>query len=201
MTQIFTCYRTQDEPVVAGLLDSELSRSFGPDVMFYASRSLPPGERFRPAMIDAVRKSRVLLAVIGQRWLNATDRQGKRCLDDPSDFVRLEIRTAFEHGVRVVPLRVQDAARVPATALPADIAALAECQDITLHHRRIGADVPHLVAKLRELVPELRDDAPALGAARAGEPAAVARFSVNAERIDKNVQIDTVTVGGDWVME
>jgi len=43
----------------------------------------------------------VLIAVIGKRWLNSTDEEGGRRLDDPEDSGRIEILTALKRGIQV----------------------------------------------------------------------------------------------------
>jgi hypothetical protein len=62
----------------------------------------------------------VLLALIGSQWVTITDEEGKRRLDDPNDFVRLEIEAALQRGVLVIPILVRGA-KMPrlGTCLPA----------------------------------------------------------------------------------
>jgi TIR domain len=164
VTKIFINYRTADEPYGAALLDQELSRHFGPEMVFRASRSIPAGADFEQEIMNAVRASDILLAVIGPNWLTATDTEGNTRLDDPQDYVRREIATALEHGVRVVPV-LMNATRISPGALPAEIAGLARCQDVRVDFRNSRLDLDALVARLRALVrrpetPVSRDDPP-----------------------------------------
>jgi hypothetical protein len=152
VTKIFINYRIADEPYGAALLDQELSRHFGPEMVFRASRSIPAGADFEHEIMDAVRTSDLLLAVIGPNWLTATDADGGVRLDDPRDFVRREIATALEHGVRVVPV-LMNATRLAPGTLPADIAGLARCQDVRVDFRNSTLDLGALVDRLRALVP------------------------------------------------
>ena len=78
-------------------------------------------------MIDqAIRGTSVFITLIGSRWLNLKGRDGKRRLDNPKDFVRLELESALRHGVEIIPVLV-DGARMPeGKDLPAPIAALAK---------------------------------------------------------------------------
>ncbi|MGQ0841403.1 toll/interleukin-1 receptor domain-containing protein [Actinokineospora sp.] len=192
MIKIFLNYRTSDAPYGAAMLDQALSDHFGSAAVFRASKSIPPGDRWEQAMMAAVRESSVLLAIMGKGWLDAADDNGRRKLDDPDDFVRREIRTAFEYGVQVVPVRL-DTARVPAGALPADIAELATCQDICVHYRRSDVDIAHLVAKLREKIPGLR------AAQRAKTEQTPARYAVHAQTVHKSIQADQINVSGDFI--
>lgn len=150
MTKIFINYRTADEPYGAALLDQELSRHFGSEMVFRASRSIPVGADFAHEIMNAVRTADVLLAVIGPNWLTATDAEGRVRVDDPTDYVRREIATALEHGVRVVPV-LMNATRLAPGTLPADIAGLASCQDVRVDFRNSRLDLAALVERLRAL--------------------------------------------------
>src|SRR5262249_51962461 len=55
---------------------------------------------------SVVGKCDVLLAIIGEQWLTVRGKEGRRLLDDPEDFVRLEIQSALEQSIPVVPVLV-----------------------------------------------------------------------------------------------
>ncbi|MCT2587872.1 toll/interleukin-1 receptor domain-containing protein [Actinophytocola gossypii] len=150
MTKIFINYRTADEPYGATLLDQELSRHFGREMVFRDAESIPLGADFETEIMAAVRDSDILLAVIGPNWLTAADAAGNVLLDNERDFVRREIATALEHGVRVIPV-LMNATRIVPGALPADIAGLARCQDVRVDFRNSTFDLGALVDRLREL--------------------------------------------------
>ena len=52
-----------------------------------------PGEDFVEKLEAAVAACDVLVAVIGDKWLTATDEHGERRLDDNNDWVRVEVET------------------------------------------------------------------------------------------------------------
>ncbi|WP_162795627.1 toll/interleukin-1 receptor domain-containing protein [Nonomuraea lactucae] len=160
MAGVFINYRGLDN-AWAVLLDRELNRRFGEDVVFRAGRSIRPSEDFAERLLAAVRKSDILIAVIGPRWLTAASRSGRRLLDDEKDWVRREIAEAFRCGIPVLPVLVEDAAFPPEDQLPPDIARLARCQHLRLHHRNADYDIARLVAELHHLVPALPPAAPA----------------------------------------
>jgi hypothetical protein len=152
--QIFVNYRTEDEPFGAALVDHELSAKFGSAKVFRASKSIPLGEDFADAILSAVRRSTALLVLIGPRWLTATDSNGHRRLDKPDDWVRREIVEALRHKVRIVPILLNTDLPQP-DDLPDDIAQLARCQYLRIHHRNSRHDVRRLIEELTELIPQL----------------------------------------------
>lgn len=153
---IFINYRAQEQAGYAALLDRELAERFGPDAVFRASRSIPPGADFTRDILDSLQQCQVLLAVMGPSWLAA----GRRCgtAADGVDWVHREIAEAFVANVRVIPILVEDAGMPSPLELSADIADLVRCQYLRLHHRSIGSDIERLVDELIRLVPELAAD-------------------------------------------
>jgi tetratricopeptide (TPR) repeat protein len=140
---VFINYRSKDSGSYAALLYLDLSRRFGEDMVFLDSESIPAGADFAAQLLSRVRRCRVLLAVIGPRWLVATDGAG-RPIDKPADWVRRELAEALSAGVRVIPV-LTDGASMPAEGdLPTDIAALGRCQYRWLRHREATADLERL---------------------------------------------------------
>jgi hypothetical protein len=106
MARIFLCYRRDDSGGYAGRLYDRLGQRFGHDNLFMDIDTIAPGLDFVEAIEKAVGTCDVLLAVIGRQWLTSTDSQGQRRLDNPEDFVRLEIVTALVRQIRVIPVLV-----------------------------------------------------------------------------------------------
>ena len=107
--QIFISYRRDDASYPAGHLYERLSTHFAQNQIFMDIDNLEPGVDFVDAIQKSVGACDVLIAVIGKRWLNAADEEGKRRLDNPDDFVRTEIGTALKRGIRVIPVLVEGA--------------------------------------------------------------------------------------------
>jgi hypothetical protein len=148
LKKIFICYRTADEPYAAVLMDEVLSPHFGSDGVFRASRSIKVGEPFEKKIFEVIRDARAFLVVIGPKWLDARDANGRR-LDDPDDMVRREIIAAFEHGVPVIPVLVNTPGRLRPEDLPAELVRLTECQDVRVNFRNSEYDLPALVERLK----------------------------------------------------
>lgn len=116
--------------------------------IFYDLDSMTVGLNFKRQIEDTVQKCDVLLAVIGRDWLTMTDEAGNRRLDDPNDFVRLEIAAALERDIRVVPVLL-DGTEVPAaSALPDDLKELAERHGVKIRAESFDADAHVLVKGL-----------------------------------------------------
>jgi hypothetical protein len=93
----------------------------------------------------------VLLAVIGPRWVSLTDADGKRRLDDPNDYTRLEIVTALRRrDVRVIPVLVEGAQMPDSNQLPEDLQPLCRRNAIELTDKRWEYDVTQLRDTLKK---------------------------------------------------
>ena len=99
--------------MVTGVIHDKLSAYFGRDSIFYDVDTISMGTDFRKKINMAVGKCDVLLAVIGENWLEKRfdegPSKGQRKLDDPNDWVRLEIETALTRDIPVVPVLIDNA--------------------------------------------------------------------------------------------
>ena len=112
--------------------------------LFMDLDSIRPGEVFRDVIQDAIRQSAVVLVLIGPAWLTA-ERDGRRRLDDPGDYVRLEIETALRHGILVVPVLVDRTTMPTPSELPEPLAVLAGRQAAPLNSETFRRDAQRLV--------------------------------------------------------
>ena len=106
---VFISYRRQESSGWARLLQNQLAARLGDDQVFMDVDTIALGVDFAEVIAQAVSTCQVLLAVIGPRWLTATDQDGRRRLDDPDDIVRLEIQAALDRDIRVIPILVEGA--------------------------------------------------------------------------------------------
>jgi len=192
VTHVFLNYRSADEPFGAAMLDRELSARFGPDAVFFASKSIQLGAEWEKEMIDAVERSNALLVIMGRHWLSDMDETGRRRIDDPDDYVRREILLALGLGKNVIPVRL-GVPRLTAADLPPELRQLPARQDIELRFRTTGPDLDRLETKLRRLVPELADLAPPRPA---HEPARSVTYRDHASHYDiHDLTVDTFHAG------
>lgn len=147
---IFISYRRDDSADVTGRIYDHLVNAFGDGVVFKDVDAIPLGVDFRQHLSDAIVRCRVVLVVIGRRWVDARDEEGKRRLEASSDFVRIEVAAALERGVPVVPLLVQGATMPDARDLPDEIRELAFRNGTTIKSDPdFRADMQRLIRGLR----------------------------------------------------
>jgi hypothetical protein len=146
---IFVNYRRHDSEGEAGRLFDELEKHFGEHAAFMDVAGIEPGQDFRKAIDQRVASCSVLLAVIGQHWLDARDGSGARRLDDPGDFVRIELASALRANIAVVPVLVRGSRMPRAEELPDDLKDLAYRNAVELTHARWKSDIQLLIRALR----------------------------------------------------
>lgn len=161
MPGVFICYRREDTGGEAGRVYDRLSTHFGSERVFRDVDTIRPGDLFPRAIGDRLSRCNVVLALIGPRWLRAGGEATESRLDDPDDFVRIELATAIRRRIPVIPALFRNARMPQAAELPSDLAPLASCQAIQIHDADFHADVTRLIAVLEPMVPPADDSAPA----------------------------------------
>lgn len=150
---IFISYRRDDSAGHTGRLFDRLAEHFGEDQLFMDIDHIEPGEDFVQVIEDAVGSCEILLAVIGRQWLLSTGGAGRR-LDNPNDFVRLELGAALQRNIRVIPVLVQGATMPAPRDLPDELAPLTRRQAIELSDQRWRHDIDRLMATLEKVLAE-----------------------------------------------
>ena len=150
--KVFISYRRGDDPGNAGRLFDSLRDAFKPGQLFMDVDNIEPGQDFVRLLEDKVAQCDVLLAVIGVRWTNATDSKGNRRLNNPRDFVRIEIGSALLQQKRVIPVLVGDAEMPTVEELPEDLQPLTERQAVRVTHESFRSDAKRLIKALRKIL-------------------------------------------------
>jgi hypothetical protein len=121
---VFFSYRREDSADICGRIYDHLAARYGRLKVFKDVDNIPYGADF-PTYIQArLRECAVCLVVIGPKWLTSASADGRRRLDEPGDFVRLEIESALRAGLAVIPVLVYGAGLPPAEALPESLGQL-----------------------------------------------------------------------------
>src|SRR4051812_27117547 len=137
-------YRREDSSGHAGRLYDDLTDRFGEGAVFMDIDAIEPGVDFADVIERAVGGADVFLSVIGPGWLDAVDARGQRRLDEPGDFVRLEIEAALRPEVCVIPVLVRNAAMPAAAELPVPLQPLTRRNAIELKDSTWRTDVQRL---------------------------------------------------------
>ena len=148
---IFISYRRADAGAYARLLQVKLGEEFPGVALFMDLDSIEAGVDFAEAIKEGVDACRVLIALIGPKWL-AVDDEGRRRIDNPDDYVRFEIRTALQRGVRVIPVLVDGGKMPGAQDLPDDVRRLARLNALEMSYDRCEYDENRLAAVIRKVL-------------------------------------------------
>jgi len=104
--KIFLSYRRGDSAAMAGRLHDRLNALF-PGRVFLDVESIQPGEDFLYKIKQNVNSGCLLIVLIGKHWLSSTN--GLSRLGDPTDYVTVEIETAIERKVPIIPVLLDGA--------------------------------------------------------------------------------------------
>ena len=157
---LFISYRRDDVPGHAGWLYGLLSEHFGESRVFMDVDSIGLGLDFVAALKEALAACKVMLVLIGPQWLSAQNQSSMSRADD-RDYVRIEVRTALERGVPVVPVLIHGADLPPSESLPEPIRPLVRRQSARLGDATFRNDTRQLIERLEPVVtPHVRQELP-----------------------------------------
>ena len=179
--KIFIDYRRDDDPGSAQALFARLEQAFPPEQLFIDVDSIEPGLDFVRVLNDQVAQCDVLVAVIGRDWIDARDSTGGRRLDNPGDFVRIEIESALAQDKRVIPVLVGQAEMPRPDQLPETLRSFARRNAVRLTHERFRADAQGLITALQRVLKSAED-------ARMARAATEAEQRAKAERERREVE-------------
>src|SRR5262249_35601391 len=123
MSRIFISYRRTDV-AVAGRIYDRLVGCFGATAVYMDLINIRVSDPWSVHITKALLGCEVGLALIGPDWLNEINRR----LDDPNDYVRLELEALLSRKVPVIPVRLDDAPMTDRTQLPQTLMPLADLQ-------------------------------------------------------------------------
>src|ERR1700732_5149675 len=121
MSTVFISYRREITAGEARALFNELLEKLGKNSVFMDVDSIALGRDFRSALQRTLESCDLMLVLIGRDWADVKDEEGRPRLQNPGDFVRLEIEAALKRDIVVTPILVQGAHMPAPEQLPADI--------------------------------------------------------------------------------
>jgi len=146
---IFISYRRDDTALVARALAETFRYRLGADKVFLDEDSIRDGEIWSDRLENAVTRAKLVLALIGQKWLVASDQYGRRRLDIEDDWVRKELLFARSHDVGVMPVLIgEGTAPPPEEGLPNALAWFSQIEAKRLHNDNWNGGVVSLTDTL-----------------------------------------------------
>lgn len=149
-------YRRQDSAGQTGRLKDILVEELGDDCVFMDVDRIPLGSNFVDELRQEVAGCGLLFVIIGNQCLSLRDSSGRRRIDNPSDFVRIEVVTALQARIPVVPILLDGIPMPAAKDLPADMEELVLRNGIEIDHTTFRPDVERLVDRLKPQVGNVR---------------------------------------------
>lgn len=151
MDKIFISYRRDDSAAAAGRIYDALSARFGPEHVFRDVDTIEAGADFAQRIRQSLKTCKVQLVVIGPHWLTIRGDDGKRRLDAQDDFVRIEVESAFQRNIRVIPLLINDTPMPRLDELPETLVRLSRCQARRVHtNLHFKADIERVISEIAE---------------------------------------------------
>jgi hypothetical protein len=152
MGSVFISYRRDDSAGYAGRLYDALSARFGRKFVFIDIDSIQAGEDFVEVVEKRIVSCSVVIVLIGKAWLSATDDRGVRRLDQPNDFVRLEVASALRQNKEVIPVLVGGARMPLPDDLPQPLAPLAHRNAVEVFDQLFRESTLHLIHAIEPFV-------------------------------------------------
>lgn len=151
---IFISYRRNDSPAFARLVYEQLKRETPAERLFFDVESIPPGQIFADYIHRRLLKCSTLVAVLGPDWAGKRKWQSSR-IKSKTDLVRIEIETAFDLGLRVVPV-TWDLDYIPdPTTLPKSLRSICTIQAAAVDlGKSFDADMKRLTNAVTDTVAE-----------------------------------------------
>lgn len=158
---IFISYRRTDSDI-AGRIADRLLGEFGSDGVFLDVDNIPIGRDFRVVIDQAMSRSDCLVMVIGPGWISASERNEGAAgnLRSEADFVRLEVQSALQSEIPIIPVLVGDVQMPAPNSLPEDISKVAYINGTAVRSGRdFQTDIEHLITALRSISAHASTDA------------------------------------------
>lgn len=149
---IFISYRRGRSQASAGRLFDRLAHHFGRQRVFMDVDIIEPGEDFLKIIDEHLTKCGALIVVIDPGWKDEIDQDGNRRLDNPHDFVRLEIEAALKRDIRIIPVLVDGGEMPRIQELPRSLQPLVRRNAMEIVHHRFGAEVDELADVLKRVL-------------------------------------------------
>lgn len=146
--KVFICYRRSDSQDFVDRLSEHLSKMIPQENIFVDIKSIPIGFDFRDIIQETIEESHIVLAIIGNNWLEEIKNREK--VD--KDYVRVEIQKALETDTPLVPVLINGANMPNSSELPESIRGLGFMHSFEIDRKRFETDVELLSEQIYKSV-------------------------------------------------
>jgi hypothetical protein len=179
---VFFCYRREESGFATRAIHDRVVQRLERENVFLDVDNIELGVDWFEFLSERVGACDALVAVVGRDWLSCRDSDNRRRIDDPDDFVRIEIEAALKRGVHVIPVLVDGASMPNVRDLPESLKGFARRQNIEISHIRFNVDVDRLTRALVSIL-EARQTRDAAEARKAEEERRAQGSPAKAERV------------------
>src|ERR1700742_344199 len=123
MARVIISYRRADSTAITGRIRDRLVGKYGASRVFMDVEDIPFGSDFRDHIRNELLRSDVLLVIVGREWLGK-DGDGAR-IQSETDPVRIEVETALQNSIPVIPVLVNGAQIPEPSDLPESLRSFA----------------------------------------------------------------------------
>lgn len=151
MSKVFISYRRADSNDITGRIYDRFVNAFGENNVFKDVNNILAGRDFRSVLRDVATSCDIMLVIIGPTWIDITNNNGIPRLDEPDDFVRLEVEIGLQRNdVLVVPVLVNGAVPPQASQLPPSL------QQLAYNHAFSVRNDPNFHTDISRLIKQLK---------------------------------------------
>jgi TIR domain-containing protein len=182
MAKIIISYRRADSAGITGRIRDRLVAHYGASLVFMDVEDIPFGSDFREHVRGELLRSDLLLVVVGREWLGKNG-DGPARIHSETDPVRIEVETALQNAIPVIPVLVNGAQVPEPSDLPDTLrdfaflnaATVDAGRDFHVHMERLIPGIDAVAAARRAGAARLtRVETTKTGGVRAGKVFAVA---------------------------
>ena len=157
MAKVIISYRRADSTAVAGRIRDRLVGQYGPSQVFMDVEDIPFGIDFRDHIRNELLHSDLLLVVVGREWLGK-QADGTVRIQSETDPVRIEVETALQNAIPVIPVLVNGAQVPEPSDLPDSLKSFAFLnaatvdagRDFHVHMERLIVGIDRVAAARRK---------------------------------------------------
>jgi hypothetical protein len=147
MSTVFISYRRETAAGEARALFNDLAALLGKSSVFMDVDSISLGRDFRSVLQKMLGSCDLMLVIIDKDWAGIKNEAGRTRLEDPGDYVRLEVEAALKRDIVVTPVLVKGAHMPAGEQLPAEIRDLVYRNGFELSYNRWESDVREIIRR------------------------------------------------------